>query len=659
MHPYSSDTESYYDEKLAMAEQSQQPKNPRLSEAPPECPRILCNTKLLLLAYLAKACGLVCAFFLIRIFFSSVPSTGLTLFDGSTDSRFGSLQTAPQTNQSAEVISLAYPFIPKASYGDPVHTAMLIDHVFDLPGGPVVESFIPPKDIDYNKVVLTLNVSVDGPQLDRWGHLVVGGAEVWRFSTMKPDQSVHSSFKKDLTEYVSLFQQDTEVVFDFLNLRTRALNGSFHVQLLANFYQSEYFHSTDIESQVLQGLVTGHEAASRKNEIYEYFDVRGAASKVLPLKVNNRLVLSSSELVVTLPKVARNTTRLKLNILATGDGSEEQWYRKVLDKFADCFKDPRKRNGHGPLRFVTVWLDGKKVASQAPQPLILPRGFSSSLWAAVVPINAFDFPSIDLDISPFLPYLWDSEEHELKILIENGLDELQHETSGIGQGWVLSANMLTFEKPGVKLASGSVLGWTDSKSGLSFGVSLPYTKTLTQTAKGLFDTFVEGQFLVELRNGEVLNATMTSSFSGHITNVQNYKDLFHLASVVHTGNSEKSFSLVIDEEVIRLSDIRYHYFLTFEQATKAVDKGEDSSVSLVSVKVLDLDVDKKPAMKETQKQKGKSSTRVEGFKADHSNSLLSKFKSAVHGPDYAFVYKRHVKVAGSEITKDENSFKRE
>lgn len=575
-------------------------------------------------------------------------------------------------NTSQEQISLAYPFIPKASYGEPVFSSKLIDHKFSTWGEPSIHDFKPPVGIDYNKVVLTLNVSVDGVQYDRLGHLIVGGSEIWRTSTIEPgSKNVYSSFKKDVTEYVSLFQEKTRIVFKLDNVVNKRLTGVFHVHLTADFYLSEYFHSADdmkAYNSEAPALLPSNEvkinSGFSEHELYKYFEVRGAASKVISLYGNESTPLRhfpTQDLSVVLPKVAQNTTRLKLNIFASGSSSEESWYSNVLDQYTDRFeRQGTVFEGHGPTRFINVWIDGEKVATQAPQPFIFTGGFSPALWRPVVPINAFDLPSIDLDISPLLPYLLDEHEHTLTILVDNGLDEVEGTTSGIGSDWIVSANLLTYESSSVKLVSGTMINSDNNLTALSFGISVPFTSTLIQNVKGIFETRIMSNIILELESGEQLNTTMASWFSGAIENVQTYKELGKKSNVVHTGTSVKSFWLAVDEDIVRLSNIRLHYFLTFTKKETPVQDGIDLNVSLVNVKILDLDVDDKPAMKESNKQEGSSKYHIsDGGVNLGTGSLFTKFKSVVHGPDYGFTYKKCVKVEDNEITKEHDSFKRE
>lgn len=85
-----------------------------------------------------------------------------------------------------EIIAVEYPYTPKPSYGRYLHSHVLIDHTFETWSEPDVQRFVPPCNVSFNKVVLTLNTTFVGVQYDRLAHLYLGRAEVWRTSTAEP-----------------------------------------------------------------------------------------------------------------------------------------------------------------------------------------------------------------------------------------------------------------------------------------------------------------------------------------------------------------------------------------------------------------------------------------------------------------------------------------
>lgn len=553
-----------------------------------------------------------------------------------------------------EIIEVSYPFVPKPSYGKPVYSKLLIDYTFDSWGNPSLEYFEPPTDVDFNKVVLTLNTTVSGVQFDRLAHLYVGGAEIWRTSTMEPGgRLVFSSFKKDVSPYITLFQKKTPVLFQLDNLVVDGLDGKFHVKLQADFYSSASFHSVD--------------PIDPEPEMYQYFDIRKDADHVYPLnaKKNPKKLpieyVPSQKFKVDLPKVNHNTTRLKLAIFASANGHEEFWYNNVLDKFKHQFEDDGTEfYGHGPLRFVNIWVDGKKIASQSPQPFLFTGGYSPSLWSPVVAINAFDLPSIDLDISPLLPLLWKSGEHKLEILVDNGIDDFEGGNSGIGNDWILSANLLAYENSNIKKSKGKILNMKDSNSGHSTGVSIPYTKSLQQVVTGKYTVDFSSEMLLELKNGDLLNVTVESDTVADSSNVQSYSYSGYTGNIVHSGTSIKNFSLrdnFNNLAILHETTVKIELPLVLHYKEMQSKKGFKMNYDIVLAKEIDLDIDGEKIMTEASSQNG-TSTLIIGDNGNYGTSALTtKYKSVLDGANIKFVYKRRVDAADGKIVSDEESFK--
>lgn len=547
-------------------------------------------------------------------------------------------------NEREEIIAVSYPYIPKASYGKPVHSEVLIDHVFDSWGNPSLKTFVPPENVTFNKVVLTLNISVSGVQYDRLAHLYVGGAEIWRTSTIEPRGGrVFSSFKKDVSQYVSLFQPGAPILMQLDNLILDGLDGKFHVKLQADFFSSASFHSI--------------EEPTKENEKYQYFDIRKDADHVYPLnkksckKQGPIAYIPSEKFSVTLPQVPQNTTRLKLAIFASGNGDEEFWYSNLLDRYQHKFEDDGIWTfGHGPLRFVSVWVDGKKIAVQLPQPFLFTGAYSPSLWAPVVATDTFDLSSIDIDVSPLLPLLWKLGDHVIEIKVDNGVDDFEGESSGIGNDWIISANLLAYENSNVKSATGEILSLEASQKGDSTGVSLPYVKTLEQVVSGKYVVDFVSLITLELHDGQSLNTTVIVSTKANSNNVQSYTNSGYNGNIVHVGDSDKYFQLIdnSDDSDIHTTLVRTTFPLVFSFKEKMTRAGLESFYDFVVAKAIHLTIDDKKIMDETS-----SSEYTVGDKdgEDSSRSKI-KYKSVVDGPTKKSFYERKVKTKNGKILYD-------
>lgn len=539
-----------------------------------------------------------------------------------------------QTLSLNEGIQVSYPYIPKSSYGKPVYSTVLVDHVFGNSwGAPSANYFNAPKNITFNKVVLTLTTSVDHVQYDRLAHLYVGGAEIWRTSTIEPGGHLRtSSFKKDVTPYLSLFQQKTEVLFQLDNIVNEGLKGEFHIVLSADFY---YEH--DLEEEVSS---------------HKHFSMRKAASKVYPLVQGSYPPVASlpdDNFLVKLPQVSKNTTRLRLSIFTSGNGNEEFWYTNVVDSYVDSFKG--KVFGHGPQRYVNVYFNGVKVATQVPQPVIFTGGISPSLWNPIVSIDAFDLKSIDLDLSVLLPALWESADNYLSVEVASSVEPA---SSSIGLNWITSANILTYENSAVLDASGLVGVPVEVPQHSNIVLSPPGSGFLSQILTGSLLIQVESLLNFTLESGKVLQSKVGLNTTGSTSHVGIYREYGNNQKIVQVGENKKS--LWFEDATNQTpphelaTTVLYPLVLSLEETDNPGDIVYDAKI--VTHKHTKVKVDGVKALKIKTYQNGSSIFHVSPNGNHGTGALRSGYNLTMHEPFGEFKYRRVVDAEDGEITKD-------
>ncbi|RCK67429.1 hypothetical protein Cantr_03027 [Candida viswanathii] len=283
----------------------------------------------------------------------------------------------------------------------------------------------------------------------------------------------------------------------------------------------------------------------------EIFATPKPADQVYPLTFSSKpnvapiVYLASGRLAVELPKVSKNTTRLQLSIFTSGNAADEFWYSNVLDKFTDVFADEGNQFlGRGPARVVNVYFNGKKIVTQTPEPVIFTGGISPALWSPVVSYNAFDVPSIDVDVTGLLPLLWKHQaasDRTLEIEISNGLGEVGKDDSvSVNENWITTANLLTFENDQVVESSGEIINVDDSGWGHAIGISPHFTRSFQQVVDVSLKAQLISNIVLKLKNKKVLNTTISSYSEAEIANVQNYGRSGDRQSVVHVGHSSQS-----------------------------------------------------------------------------------------------------------------------
>ncbi|CCE84013.1 Piso0_004613 [Millerozyma farinosa CBS 7064] len=441
----------------------------------------------------------------------------------------------PQGNQ---ILQVSDTNMPPTWYGAPVYSTLLHNHTFGNSwNSPSVATIKPPQGVSFNRVVLTLNTTVSGVQFDRLGHIFLGGVEIWRSSTIEPGgNTVYSTFRKDMTPYVKLFQEENKLVYLLNNVVSSTYTGAFNISLYADYYY--------VQEDTAQLGFNGSNTA-------DYFDNTKQASRLIPLTAKSdsnqpALVSLSAQdsIEVNLPSVPKNTTRLTLSITTSGNGDEEFWYTNVLDKFRTVFN--QSFFGHGPLRVVDVYYNGTKVGAQAPQPVIFTGGISPALWSPVVSISAFNLPTVDIDLTALLPNLWNlnaGENQKIKIVVSNGLDDATGGKSGIGSNWLTSAHLQTFENSQVVDSAGSIDSFMNSSSGYGLGVTAPYD-TLLQVVRYASHVQIKSSLEFKLKNGNDLKTSFTSISDTFAANVQRYANKSATQDTYSFGQAVSSSTFV-------------------------------------------------------------------------------------------------------------------
>ena len=145
-----------------------------------------------------------------------------------------------------------------------------------------------------------------------------------------------------------------------------------------------------------------------------------AADEILSISkvgqgVPNSLYSLPDDAAAIFLSIPTNTTRLVLDILASGNADEEFWYTNVPDQFVDTFQNWNiSFLGQGTFREVVVYLDGNPVAAAWPFEIVFTGGVSPFFWQPIVDYRTFDLPSYSLDLTPFLPLLRNGT-HQIRV----------------------------------------------------------------------------------------------------------------------------------------------------------------------------------------------------------------------------------------------------
>ncbi|PHU21507.1 hypothetical protein BC332_06614 [Capsicum chinense] len=287
-------------------------------------------------------------------------------------------------------------------------------NTYGLP--PVSVPYSPPFNCSWTHVVLQFNASCKGEQYDRIAAVWLDGAELLRTSTAEPtDDGIYWTVTKDITKYTSILVKENITLSVMLeNLVNDIFTGIYHVNVTFLYYDVKNVTGIKLDNYVDNGISMG---VSKLGSSLGSDD--RPADLVLPISANgdNGLwfrIESELELCGQGVVIPRNTIKAVMEIYVSFHGNDEFWYSNPPDSYIQMNNLTTKR-GHGAYREVLLKIDDYLVGSLVPFPVVFTGGINPLFWEPVVSIGAFDLPSYDIDLTPFLGLLLDDKAHFLSL----------------------------------------------------------------------------------------------------------------------------------------------------------------------------------------------------------------------------------------------------
>ncbi|KAK8926333.1 hypothetical protein KSP39_PZI018534 [Platanthera zijinensis] len=312
----------------------------------------------------------------------------------------------PPGNTTLEYIDPTLP--PLHTSHGPKCSLTIFRHDFaDTAGEPPVSvPYIPPVDCPapWSRVVLELSGIASDIQKDRIAAVWLSGAELLRTSTPFPmSPGVHWNVRKDVTRYTALLRSNNSTeaaTFSMMLENSNAtLAGVYSVNVSLHFYRGS----------AAQIIINSHPTVKG---LY-----RHPADMILPL--SNELgdcgpgywfkLHNDSELQLTAAAIPNNTYRAVVEVYVSHHGDDEYWYSNPLRS--------RETKANGGFRQVVLNIDKLYAGAVVPFPVIYPGSINPFFWAPVAGIAAYDIPSYELDITPFVGLLVDGREHDFTLNI--------------------------------------------------------------------------------------------------------------------------------------------------------------------------------------------------------------------------------------------------
>lgn len=435
--------------------------------------------------------------------------------------------SSSNSSRPLEVIQAATP--PRRSFDGYSCKQTLLEHDFaNSYGAPYVGFYSPPPaDCAFTTTVFNLSVSSRGQQYDRLALLFLGDVEVWRTSTAMPTDvgaGIHWSFQKDMSIFDALLRGETaeqKIILDLGNVVDGDLyTGTFNVTLEALYYDDAYDATTG-----------GFHPA---DHIYPLSNLSSAANKSSVFSLPD----DDGTVTLALPRTARTAV---VSLLASGNGAEEFWYTNVPSEWLDTFGGDDSLYGYGPFREVQLLVDGRLAGASWPFPVLFTGGVDPGLWRPVVGIDAYDLPSFEIDVTPWLPLLCDGEAHTLGVRVV-GFDAAGGDggLGAVGQNWWVTGAVFVWldEDVDQTAAAGAVI---------STDVSAPvfdYVPQLT-TSVAANGSAVNESLWVSLSARRTLSVSSHVSTANNGTRAVSWTQELSFSSVLNTSNAAWDASLVM------------------------------------------------------------------------------------------------------------------
>ncbi|WAR52458.1 hypothetical protein PtB15_1B900 [Puccinia triticina] len=313
---------------------------------------------------------------------------------------------------------------------------LLLTHTFSNSyGKPAHANYLPPADCgqpgDWASVIFNMTITSVGKQYDRLGRLYFNDIEIWRTSTAEPTVTgVIWTVNRDVSKYIPLLSYPGSLSLDIGNIVDKSTNltGSFEVTLSAKFYPptQQFPTSKKVDKIINMGRGIGHNMTH----------------------------------FLTFPQ---NLEAAFLEVFASGSGQEEFWFTNVPDQYTGKIDPEHTGNivtAKGAFREVQVWIDNRLAGVAYPFPVIYTGGILMSWWRPIAGIGAFDAPTYIIDISPFVPYLSDSNAHNFTLVVEG-----QGEKHSINPDWIFSGSVfMTLDPSGARTTGEMIAYSTDSNT---------------------------------------------------------------------------------------------------------------------------------------------------------------------------------------------------
>lgn len=396
---------------------------------------------------------------------------------------------------------------------------LVLNHSFAYTYGlpPATVPYAPP-DSDcsapWAHVVLTLSVASAGDQYDRIAAVWLGGVELLRTSTAEPTESgVFWHVKKDVTKYQSLLRRPSNLSMMLENLVNDEFTGIYHCNLTLDFYP---VYDDDDDVGYTARRISREVSVLKKPKKEEMAVDNDPADLILPISNENsengywfRIQDKPDDVHSRSVVIPKNAYKAVLEVYVSFHGNDEFWYSNLPNSYIEQNNLTTGR-GNGAFRRLVATIDGRLVGAVVPFPVIFTGGINPLFWAPVVAIGAFNLPSYNLDVTPFLGLLLDGKPHEFGLNVTDSISF-----------WLVDANLHL---------------WLDSDSSSVQAKLMQYLVPPLSISRGNKFFHLNGTFKIDAGSKFHFTGWVNSSLGNLTTDINHKLKLKHLIVIMKDGN---------------------------------------------------------------------------------------------------------------------------
>ncbi|CAI9772210.1 unnamed protein product [Fraxinus pennsylvanica] len=323
----------------------------------------------------------------------------------------------------------------------PSCTLPVFSHVFNNTIGlpPATAYYFPPANCTWSNVTLHLSVASNVSRYDPIAGVWLDGAEILRTSTAESSaDGVFWNVRKDITRYSSLLRRENLTLSIMLNNVVNDItSGVYRLKLTFLYYDTHSNETNTDDVNILSSsfplyqkstvmkrgenpLISSSNREEKSLDLYEkpadlIIPVSGIGDEGFWFKIENDNDVKSVGI-----QIPSNTYKAVIEVYVSFHGNDEFWYSNPPDSYIEQ-NNLNTKQGHGAYREVLVTLDDNVVGSVIPFPVIFTSGINPLFWEPIVAIGAFDLPSYDFELTPFLGMLLDGKVHSFGLKVADAI----------------------------------------------------------------------------------------------------------------------------------------------------------------------------------------------------------------------------------------------